>query len=405
MVLKENMILIGSGSSYKVKKLIDQGGMSTVWLAKEVRTDQKVAIKLAKNWEIAIKKIIFERDLMKSLSHIHLVNYYDSGFYGNLPFIVMEYAKGVNLEKLAAAKPLDEKEAKIRAIQLLLAVDYLHSMNIIHRDIKPKNVVLRDIEYLKLLDLGTAAFYNNTGIGEAIISPGGYTPPEQYRFTYSIQGDIWSVAATLFYMVTGQHPIILMPGYPHNIPSSPPDPRKLNKDISEDLARVIMRAMRKNPSERFSSAQEMLSTLKGKELLVYAPHIVISNSIVKLDYPRIIIGRYNPSCKIDTRVYKQRVYTWTEGDIKRIGIVDPQCYIGRKHAEIYEAGGKWYIRDLGSLNKTAIIREKKSRIIVVWKARKQISLSVQLKDGDIIALAYDEKLGPYFTFTFKEGST
>jgi serine/threonine protein kinase len=262
MSLRIGDVVKGEVSSYRVKDSIGAGGMSTVWLAVDIATNRNVVLKVPNGQGIPFHKLIFERDLLKRLSHEHLCNYIDAGIHGFLPFLAMEFAMGKTLEQAAAGKSLDEKEVKARAAEILLAVDYLHSRNIIHRDIKPKNLIISDLEYLKLLDLGTATFFNTAGIGEAIISPGGYTPPEQFRFTSSIQGDIWSTAATCFFMLTGQNPEIVLQGYPDRRPPTSPDPRRFNHDVSNEFAQIVMKGMSFDPTERYSTAREMIEAIE-----------------------------------------------------------------------------------------------------------------------------------------------
>jgi serine/threonine protein kinase len=296
MMLNRGDLIQGGNGTYMIEEAIDRGGMSIVYLARGP-DGRKVVVKMPNSLGTPYNKLIFERDLLKQLSHDHIVRYLDSSIVrlgsSSFPALIVEYAGGKTLEKASSGRPMDEKEAKIRLIRLLLAVDYLSSRNIVHRDIKPKNIMIsEDLRYLKLLDLGTAAFFNAAGIREAIISPGGYTPPEQYRYTFSVQGDIWSSAAVAFFALTGQHPSIAMPGYPYR-EAEPPDVRKFNRDVSDDFAKILMKGMSWNPLDRFSTAREMIEAIdKGipAEKEEY-PLIEVMGMRIKIDAHRVVFGR------------------------------------------------------------------------------------------------------------------
>src|SRR5208282_3831894 len=124
----------------------------------------------------------------------------------------------------------------------------------------------------KLIDFGTAKFfYHQIDLPEAIISPNGYSPPEHYKLGYSPQGDIWSAGATLFFMLTGQHPILVLGGYPES--PIPPDPRKLLPQISNRLANAVIKSMQVEPSRRFATATEMRHFLEGEAQQAYVQPI------------------------------------------------------------------------------------------------------------------------------------
>jgi serine/threonine protein kinase len=415
MMISGGSFIQGGRGVYVVEDLIAKGGMSLVYQARGPDGNQ-VIVKLPNSLGIPYNKLIFERDLLRQLSHPHIVGYLDSAVVrlgsGALPAMITEYAKGKTLEQVASEKPMDEKEAKVRLIKLLLAVDYLSSRNIIHRDIKPKNIIVSDdIRYLKLLDLGTAAYFNAAGINEAVISPGGYTPPEQYRYTFSIQGDIWSSAATCFFALTGKHPAAAMPGYP-NMVVEPPDVRKFNRDVSDDFAKVLMKAMEWNPLSRFSTAREMIEAIErgiSAISLEEGPAIEVMGTKIKIDVHRVIVGRM-PEEQLQTTMTSQggvasipseRIRVVREGDTMYVYVFDPYRWISRRHFEIFEKGGSWFFRDLGSLNRSAVLMG--GRLTEVWAGYKRESVPFKLEERAIIYVAYGNQLGnpPYLTVTFK----
>ena len=211
--------------------------MGTTWICQDLKESDSVVAKEPRiagnvqtdklNWD----KLDVETYVLKLLSHKNVVTFRDSFRVNSVPILVTELIEGDIMEKTLAGQPVDEKQAVIYMNQLLDSIGYLQSLNIIHRDIRPKNIMLESrTETLKLIDFGTAKFfYHQINMPEAIISPNGYSPPEHYKLGYSPQGDLWSAGATLFFMLTGQHPILLLGGYPDN--PTPPDPRKLRPRI------------------------------------------------------------------------------------------------------------------------------------------------------------------------------
>jgi serine/threonine protein kinase len=323
--------------------------------------------------------------------------------------LVLEFIRGEILEKVGAGRPLSEEDVRKMARQLLEAVDYIHSLNVIHRDINPKNVFMSDP--LKLIDFGTAKFfYSQAAKPEAVVSPGGYTPPEQYHYASSPQGDLWSVGATVFYACTGQPPLLALGDYPRA--PVPADPRKFNRGISEPVRQLVLKATQADPTKRFSTAGEMLALLgKRKTAEMPATRLIIKNEPIPLESSSVVLGRMeryektnkdgkdmrsNPDSLIATQ---DKCEVVQEGDSYLIKIPDPLCYISRKHAEVFTGSDGWYVRDLGSLNKTAVYSN--GYWTEVWKNHGAPSEAFPLHGGEWISLAYQAALGPYITALFK----
>lgn len=414
-MLSSKSVVIGSKGSYIVESLHATGGMSQVYLVRGPDGNRYVA-KIPNDLSTSINKLLFERDLLKNLLHEHLIKYIDSGVVAmgpkNLPALVVEYSEGSTLDRIVSKNPMDEKRAKVMLTKLLIAVDYISSRNIVHRDIKPKNILLRedDLKFLKLLDFGTAAFFNTSGVREAVISPGGYTPPEQYNYTFSVQGDIWSSAATCFFALTGRNPDTAMPGYPHR-PTNPPDVRKFNRDVSDNFATVLMRAMHWNPLERFSTAKEMIEALdKGiAEVPEEGPILEVFGTKIKIDCSRVIFGRISEEIQQQTtmgsisnisNMPSEKIKVVKGADVMEIYVFDPYRWISRRHFEIFERGGEWFFRDLGSLNRSAILVGDSP--VEVWAGYKKESKPFKLGKKAMIYVAYGTPGNPpYVTLTFK----
>ncbi|MEM0050622.1 MAG: protein kinase, partial [Candidatus Bathyarchaeia archaeon] len=131
--------LVGKHEEYRVLQLLGSGGMSDVYLASSSRGN--VVVKISKRDPVSLAKLQYEIEVLLKLNHSHVVSYVDSGSIGTTPFLVLEYVQGLNTEDLRLRRRLDEREAKKVIEQVLLALDYIHSLNVVHRDIKPKNVI------------------------------------------------------------------------------------------------------------------------------------------------------------------------------------------------------------------------------------------------------------------------
>lgn len=386
-----------------------------MWLAKDRATGQNVIMKTARPKSdpnadnVNVEKLKFEMEVLRLLAHKNIVRVVDELVIGSVPLLVLELIQGEVLEKAAAGRPLTEDQVVDLARQLLEAIDYIHSMNLIHRDVAPKNVFAS--KPLKLIDFGTAKFfYSQAAKPEAVVSPGGYTAPEQYKFVSSPQGDLWSVGATIFYACTGQPPIIALGNYPHT--STPADPWRLNRRVGETLRQTILKATQADPTRRFATAREMLMTLdKGKVSVTSQTRLVIKNEEIPIDAESIVLGRMEKfEQSSDSRTVtpggpgamvasQDKCELVRDGSYCLLKIPDPLCYVSRKHTEIFYAAGGWYVRDLGSLNKTAIYSN--GVWTELWKRQGERSQPVKLTGGEWISLAYDAKLGPYITALFR----
>ncbi|MEM4570707.1 MAG: serine/threonine-protein kinase, partial [Desulfurococcaceae archaeon] len=197
MIERKNVV-----GKYEILKVLGEGGMGIVWLARDLSESKIVAIKAPKitgtplRDEINIKRVIIEATILRNLDHPNIVKFIDYFVEGQKPYLVMEYVEGDHLEKYADLVSGDEKSLIEFAKKLTDAVDHMHERNVVHRDIKPKNIYVTPTTPwdIKLLDFGTAKyFHSQLERGEAIFSPGGYTAPEQLKFMYSPQSDIWSI--------------------------------------------------------------------------------------------------------------------------------------------------------------------------------------------------------------------
>ena len=407
-------------SKYKIVKFLAEGGMGSVWLGEMLPSNYTIVAKEPKVTgqqhvdKVNMEKLQVEGYILRLLSHKNIVRFVDMRSVSGIPILFTEFVPGENLEKLVAGRPMNEEEAVAYVVQLLDAVEYMHSMNIIHRDIRPKNLIVRTSEHsLKLIDFGTAKFFHNQlDTPEAIIAPGGYSPPEHYHLGYSPQGDLWSVGATLFFLVTGQHPSIALPGYPNRLAT--PDTGKLKPSASDLLREVVTRALQPQPTQRFLTASEMRQRLQGAKAEVHKnPVLIIRNQEIPIRTARVIVGRDDKFDFLFSGVkdlslrsletLRSKPITRGEGDKTLVKLVDPGLYISRVHVEIFEKGGAWYVKDSGSLNGSAILLETGWRVIS--RGHMLVGTPHQLAANNLISLGYNERRGAYLVITFALSET
>ncbi|MHC4218258.1 MAG: serine/threonine-protein kinase [Planctomycetota bacterium] len=266
----------GQIPGYKIKKKIGSGAMATVFLARQLSLDRLVAIKvlpkrLSAN-ENFIERFYKEGRSAAQLNHPNIVSAYDVGKAGEHHYFVMEYVDGKTVyDKITKGRRLEEAEALEIVIQVAEALRHAHERGFIHRDIKPKNIMISLEGKAKLADLGLARALSDKAAAEAEAGRAYGTPyyisPEQIRGEVKIEpaADIYGLGATLYHMVTGRVP------YEGKNPSAvmhkhlkaqlvPPD--HLNPDITAGCAQVIEMMLAKSRSNRYRRVDDLLEDLK-----------------------------------------------------------------------------------------------------------------------------------------------
>lgn len=255
---------IGQGK-YRVLGVLGQGGMATVYKVHDPDLDVTRAVKVLSPAyaRFAVGKARFKKEghAMARLEHEHIVRVYTAGNGGELPYIVMQYIDGETARKLMenVGGPLPPKEALTIIDAVLGALDYAHSKGIIHRDVKPENILIRaEDNHVFLADFGIAQVrQDNTDALTRAAQMGtiGYMAPEQKTNAKDVdaRADIYSVGATLFNLVTNEPPIEL---------SSLQDAPDLLELVPEPLRKVIITATRRNRDERQQSAAELRKEIR-----------------------------------------------------------------------------------------------------------------------------------------------
>ncbi|MBR3289471.1 MAG: Stk1 family PASTA domain-containing Ser/Thr kinase, partial [Clostridia bacterium] len=258
---------------YEIKELIGVGGMAYVYLAYDTIDAREVAVKILKEEYLAneefTRRFKNESKAIAILSHPNIVKVLDVSFGERIQYIVMEYIDGITLKEYIERQSVTWKEAVHFTVQILRALQHAHDKGIVHRDIKPQNIMLLADGTIKVTDFGIARFSRNamrTGLGDKAIGSVHYISPEQARGAFTDEkADIYSVGVMLYEMLTGQLPfeadnavsVAIM-----QLQSQPQKPSEINPDIPEGLEEITLKAMQKEPSKRYQSAAEMLQDIQ-----------------------------------------------------------------------------------------------------------------------------------------------
>jgi serine/threonine protein kinase len=260
------------GNRYELLEQIGEGGMAIVYKAKCHLLDRYVAVKVLKeefnNDEDFVEKFKNEATAAASLSHTNIVNIYDVGSENNINYIVMEYVNGKTLKRIIKENVRLSYSKTINiAIQIASALECAHKNNLIHRDIKPHNILVTEEGIAKVADFGIAKVANSMTITNSsqIIGSAHYFSPEQAKGGFvDCKTDIYSLGIVMYEMVTGKVPYDADSAVSVAIkhiqePAVPP--KQIIWDIPESLNRLILKAIEKEPIKRYQSAKEMLNDL------------------------------------------------------------------------------------------------------------------------------------------------
>lgn len=256
---------------YEIIEKVGTGGMADVYKAKCHRLNRYVAIKVLKpeysDDQTFVAKFRGEAQSAAGLSHPNIVNVYDVGDDGNLHYIVMELVEGITLKSFIERKgKLEIKEAVGIAIQIAQGMEAAHANHIIHRDIKPQNIIISREGKVKVTDFGIAKAASSNTITSNAMGSVHYISPEQARGGYSDEkSDIYSLGVTLYEMLCGKVPfegdnavsVALL-----HIQGEATPLRQLDQTIPPSLDKIVQKCMQKKPERRYLSASELIQDLK-----------------------------------------------------------------------------------------------------------------------------------------------
>ena len=261
------------GNRYQIIEKIGNGGMATVYKAKCLVLNRYVAVKILRDEfttdEEFIKRFNIEAQAAASLTHPNIVSVYDVGNEGNLYYIVMELVKGKTLKEIIVEDgALSWKWAVKVAMQIASALEMAHRNNIIHRDIKPHNIIITEDGVAKVTDFGIAKAVSNstiTAFGTTIGSV-HYFSPEHARGGFTdAKSDLYSLGVVMYEMVTGRVPFDadtpVSVALKH-MQEQPEEPIEVNPNVPIAINKIIMRALQKDTTLRYQTATEMLTDLR-----------------------------------------------------------------------------------------------------------------------------------------------
>ncbi|MCA2001981.1 MAG: SUMF1/EgtB/PvdO family nonheme iron enzyme [Chloroflexi bacterium] len=280
--------LIGTNlGRYQITELLGAGGMATVYKAYDTRLEREVAIKVirreafpADEMETLLKRFEREAKSLAKLSHSNIVGVLDYGEYEGLPYLVMEYLSGGTLKE-RLGRPLPWREAIQTLLPIAYALDYVHNLNIINRDVKPSNILLTESGQPMLTDFGLVKIFGDqekdathlTSSGTGLGTP-DYMAPEQWTGEPTAQSDLYSLGVVLYEMITGHRP------YTADTPAGVllkqateplPLPKQYVPDLPRDVESVLLRALAKEPKDRYPNMrafiEELQNLLAGRQVM------------------------------------------------------------------------------------------------------------------------------------------
>lgn len=267
-MIKIGMMIV---ERYEILEKIGTGGMSDVYKAKDHKLNRFVAVKVLKQ-EFSenanfVSKFRIEAQAAAGLMHPNIVNVYDVGEEGENHYIVMELVEGITLKKYIEKKArLSVKEAISIAIQVSMGIEAAHNNHIIHRDIKPQNIIISKEGKVKVTDFGIAKAATSNTITSNVMGSVHYTSPEQARGGYSDEkSDIYSLGITMFEMLTGRVPFngetTVAIAIKH-IQEEFPSPRDYVPEIPISVEQIVFKCCQKSPDRRYQSMSELIVDLK-----------------------------------------------------------------------------------------------------------------------------------------------
>ena len=393
---------------YKLVEKIGVGGLAMVYKAYQPNLERWVALKVLhyKDNETLIR---FQREAqaIARLRHRNIVIVYEYGQDGDWPYIAMEYIEGGTLADRLKGQPLDWVKVTNLALAIADALDYAHRQGLVHRDVKPSNILMAQEDWPLLADFGLVKLPDSdfvlTGSGVSMGTP-AYMPPEQARgIDIDNRSDMYALGVVIFEMLTGRLPFVY--SNPNkvmlaHISEPPPAPRQFNPDCPAELENLVLTALQKSPDARYgdmrvmsNALKELLASSKNRPVFYTAPPPVPDVKTVDLaDTPgappqsglsrhaarlflvdrRATIPVPDGDSLIIGRTHRQTV---ADIDLGPYGAAD--AGVSRQHARLTWQPSGWRIDDLRSLNGTFVNEVKVTP-----------GQPASLKDGDVIRCSH-----------------
>jgi len=257
---------------YRLKEKIGSGGMADVYLADDVLLNREVAVKVLHAQYAAdpafIQRFRYEAQAAANLNHPNIVNIYDWGNEGDIYYLVMEYVEGRNLKQILTTEGrfMPERAAEIAA-EICATLQFAHRQNLIHRDIKPHNIIITPMGQVKVMDFGIAKVGSGKGMTQTgtVMGTAQYISPEQAQgLPVDARSDIYSLGVVLYELLLGRVPFddenAIAVAY-KQVKEAPIPISLVDRTMPPALEAIVMKALAKNPENRYSSAQEMKADL------------------------------------------------------------------------------------------------------------------------------------------------
>jgi len=362
-------------------KLIDErgsGSFGEVYIVRDLQTNYLYAAKIMYQDHTLDNELLerFKREayILQSLNDQHIVRIVDFGNDDNLYFIIMHHIDGQNLKYyITTYGPIEPLRAIHYILQAAQGLDVAHKIGVVHRDIKPQNILINNKGVVKIVDFGLSRSKESPTIttSDKFMGTAYYTAPEQVMSSHSadIRSDLYSLGVVLFEALTGYPPYtggtvvdIILKHQTEAVPSV----CKSNPYLPYELDAFMQKAMAKHPEDRFQTPREFIHALeqiqqrmRGPVPAVSQAHLIIitTGQTFVLAGAKLIVGREDPKREIHP-------------DIQ---INDQTMTLGRVHARFLNEGGKWMVEDQNSRNKTRL----NGRILHPYEA-------MPLKDGDLL---------------------
>ncbi len=258
---------------YEIVRSLGSGGFGSVYLARDTWLDIKVALKVPHKQSAELYKLLKEPRLQAALNHPNIVRMIAAEKEKKIFFMVMEYVKGKTLEKtMEKERVLDCEVALDYVKQIAQGVDHAHKNKIIHRDLRPSNILISEEGTAKITDFGTSAWLNNVPYASTRIGSPPYMAPEQFQGKASYQSDVYSLGCIFYEMIIGRPPIfdpdpfkILEKAQQGRITP----PRLRNNKVDRDIDEIIMKCLASKVEDRYRKPAELIqaiSALKKKDV-------------------------------------------------------------------------------------------------------------------------------------------
>ncbi|MEG0493534.1 MAG: Stk1 family PASTA domain-containing Ser/Thr kinase [Clostridia bacterium] len=303
---------------YKLEDFIGQGGMSLVYRAVDIRTGHSVAVKILKSEYNSDKEFLerFQREAQAAslMSHHNIVNLLDVGVEGDYRYLVLEYVSGNTLKDVIRQKGRLNANTTIQiAIRILSALQHAHDNGIIHRDIKPQNVLVHSDGHVKVADFGIARMTNAFTIskGDTVVGSVHYSSPEQATGSVvEATSDLYSTGVVMYEMLTGRVPFVgdtpVAVAMQH-IQDAPPPIVDFAPETPPSVIAVVMKALEKNPKNRYQNAREMADALMKAKDGKMDPELFLLDAEIQPSQPMKRVRELSPRSAQPTTQQQRRM--------------------------------------------------------------------------------------------------